>query len=107
MANPWFRTYSEFAHDPKVQSMSETMQRRLVMIFCLKCSDVLKTLSDDDIAFQLRISGDDLLATKMLFITKGFIDKNWSIKNWDKRQFVSDKSAERQRKYRAKKATVT
>ena len=47
MANPWFRMYAEFATDPKVQSMSEAMQRRLTMLLCLRCSDVLATLQED------------------------------------------------------------
>ena len=103
MANPWFRTYAEFATDAKVQSMSEAMQRRLVMIFCLKCSDVLQTLSDEDISFQLRISDDELALTKALFIKKGFITKTWEIRNWERRQFVSDASAKRQKAYRERK----
>ncbi len=100
MANPWFRMYSEFASDPKVQSMSEAMQRRLAMLLCLRCSDTLQTLSDDDIAFQLRITTDELTEARKLFVAKGFIGKGWEIKNWTKRQFVSDASARRQKKYR-------
>lgn len=100
MANPWFRMYSEFSHDPKVQMLPEVMQRRLVMLLCLRCSDTLKTLRDDDIAFHLRITPDDLAETKALFLANGFIKKDWEIANWAKRQFVSDKSAERQKAYR-------
>jgi hypothetical protein len=36
--NQWFRMYSEFATDPKVQSMDETLQRRFTMFLCLHCS---------------------------------------------------------------------
>lgn len=86
VANTWFRMYSEFASDPKVQSMSESMQRRLMMLFCLRCGNVLATLQDDELAFALRISEDELSETKALFLRKGFIDEDWSIKNWDKRQ---------------------
>ncbi|MDB4873311.1 MAG: hypothetical protein JWL97_4315 [Gemmatimonadales bacterium] len=100
MANPWFRTYSEFATDPKVQCMPEAMQRRLIMLLCLRCSDTLATLSDDDIAFQLRISSNELSETKALFMAKGFVAKTWEIKNWSKRQFVSDAAAKRQKAYR-------
>lgn len=100
MANPWFRVYSEFADDPKVQSMSEAMQRRLVMLLCLQCSETLPTLTDDDIAFQLRISGDELEQTKALFVKKGFVTDSWGIANWSKRQFVSDAAAKRQKAYR-------
>lgn len=103
MANTWFRMYSEFATDAKVQSMSEAMQRRLMMLFCLRCSDVTVTLSDEELAFQLRISDEDLASTKALFLKKGFIDDTWEITNWDKRQFASDSSAERTAAYRARK----
>lgn len=100
MANPWFRMYAEFATDPKVQSMPEAMQRRLMMLFCLRCSDVLATLQEDELQFALHIGNDELAETKALFIRKGFIDDAWNLLNWDKRQFNSDSSTERSRKHR-------
>lgn len=104
MANPWFRMYGEFANDPKVQMMSEAMQRRLVMILCLRCSNGDVTLHDvtPDVAvsFQLRISMDEVAETKALFMARGFIDEDWNIVNWEKRQYVSDSSAERVRRFR-------
>lgn len=103
MANSWFRMYAEFATDPKVQMLSEAMQRRLVMLFCLRCSDVTVTLCDEELAFQLRISDEELAETKALFLRKGFIDESWEIKNWDKRQFASDSSAARTAAYRERK----
>jgi hypothetical protein len=107
MANPWFRLYSEFAHDPKVQMLSEAMQRRYVMLMCLRCSEVLETLHETEIAFQLRLSTDELDETKKLFISKNFIDKHWNLLNWDKRQFVSDSSTMRVAKHRNKKKQVS
>lgn len=103
MANAWFRMYAEFASDAKVQMMSEAMQRRLLMVFCLRCSDVTVTLSDEEIAFQMRISSDELDKTKSLFIEKGFIDSSWNVLNWEKRQCASDSSAARTRAYRDRK----
>jgi len=105
MANSWFRLYSEFANDPKVQTMSEAQQRRLVMLFCLKCSDVLVTLSDHEVAFALRITPEDLAATKAVFQAKGFIESGWNFVNWNKRQFISDSSTERTRAYRERART--
>ena len=107
MANPWFRLYSEFAHDPKIQMLSEAMQRRYVMLMCLRCSEVLETLHETEIAFQLRLSTDELDETKQLFISKNFIDKHWNLLNWDKRQFVSDSSTMRVAKHRNKKKQVS
>lgn len=101
MANAWFRMYAEFANDPKVQMMGEAMQRRYLMLMCLRCSNALVTLHDDEIAFQLRISSDELAETKRLFVAKGFIDESWNLLNWDKRQFASDSSKARVAKHRA------
>lgn len=101
MSNPWFRMYSEFSHDPKVQMLSEVMQRRYVMIMCLRCSNSLETLHETELAFHLRISDADLAETKATFIKKGFIDSSWNLLNWDKRQFASDSSKARVAKHRA------
>ena len=101
MANPWFRMYAEFATDPKVQMMTETMQRRYVMLLCMRCSNDLVTLHDEEVAFQLRISAEEMAETKALFIKKGFVDSAWNVLNWDKRQFASDTSNARVAKHRA------
>lgn len=103
MANPWFRLYSEFAHDPKIQMMPEAMQRRYIMLLCMRCSETLVTLHETEIAFQMRLSDDELAKTKELFLSKGFIDDDWNLTNWEKRQYVSDSSTERVRKHRDKK----
>jgi hypothetical protein len=102
MANPWFRLYSEFAHDPKIQMMPEAMQRRYIMLMCMRCSETLETLHETEIAFQMRLSDDELQSTKELFIAKGFIDDDWNLTNWEKRQYVSDSSTVRVRKHRDK-----
>ena len=99
MANQWFRLYSEFAHDPKVQMLSEVNQRRLIMLFCIRCNGTV-TLQDEQVAFQLRISMDEWLTSKATFIDKNFINNDNEVLNWDKRQFVSDSSAERVAKHR-------
>jgi hypothetical protein len=101
MANQWFRLYGEFAHDPKVQMLSEVDQRRLIMLFCFRCNDDV-TLQDEEVTFQLRCSSDDWLKTKATFIERGFIDNDNNILNWDKRQYVSDSSTARVQRHREK-----
>ena len=105
MSNPWFRLYAEFLTDPKVQMMSEQNQRRLIMVLCIRCNGDV-TLHDEEVAFQLRISNEDWQVTKGIFIEKGFIDKANKVLNWDKRQFVSDSSAERVARHREKKKSA-
>jgi len=80
LANRWFRLYHEFADDPKVQMMSAAMQRHLVMLMCFRCKEA--KLDEDQLAFYLRISPEELAATKAAFLMRGFIDKDWPCWTW-------------------------
>lgn len=102
MQYQWFRLYGEFAKDAKVQSMSEAMQRRLIMFFCLQSTGELDTLTDQELAFALGIDDETFHETLVLFRQKGFVDENRQILNWDKRQYKSDTSTSRVKKYREK-----
>lgn len=106
MANPWFRLYSEFMHDPKVQKMEEKHQRRLVMILCMRCNGSV-TLQDEDVTFVLRISDEEWRESKSLFIAQNFISEDGFVLNWDKRQYSSDSSRERVARHREKQKRVT
>jgi len=101
VSNPWFRMYSEFANDPKVQRLSETDQRRFVMLLCIRCSNGDVTLQDEDVTFQLRISDEEWQATKVALLSKNLIGKDNKPSAWEKRQFSSDTSAARVAKHRA------
>jgi len=103
VSNSWFRMYNEFAYDPKVQSMSEELQRRLAMLFCLESDGSLEKLTKDEIAFALRIDDVTLHETLHALQAKGFCDENGRILNWKKRQYVTDSSAERVKRHREKK----
>ena len=103
MANSWFRLYAEFATDPKVQMMSEANQRRFIVLLCLRCSNDDVTLQDEEVAFQLRISNEEWAQTKALFLSKNLIEEDNTPTAWERRQFVSDSSAARVARHRAKK----
>lgn len=100
MPNPWFRMYSEFATDPKVQRLSETDQRRFVMLLCLRCSNDDETLHDDDVTFSLRISDEEWRTTKAILQSKNLIDQDNKPCAWNKRQYASDSSTARVVKHR-------
>lgn len=102
MANAWFRMYAEFAVDPKVQMLSETDQRRYIMLLCIRCNGDV-TLQDSEVAFQLRISEEEWAQTKATLISKKLINDASNPINWDKRQMRSDSSAERVAKHRENK----
>lgn len=103
----WFRMYGEFATDPKVQMLSEAMQRRLVMLFCLECSNGIETFHvterETSIAFALRVSDEEIALTKTIFMAKGFINEDWTLRNWSTRQYESDSSTARVKAWREKK----
>lgn len=105
MANQWFRMYAEFASDPKVQMLSETDQRRYIMVLCIRCNGDV-TLQDEEVAFQLRISNDEWSKTKAVLAAKNLIDDGNKPTAWDKRQFSSDSSAARVAKHRQSKKEV-
>jgi hypothetical protein len=96
----WFKLHAEFCWDPKVQSMTEPMQRRLIMTFGHFCSDKTAEVSDAEMACFMRISITALKKTKSLFIDKGFIDEAWNVIHWRERQSVVTPSAERMRRKR-------
>jgi hypothetical protein len=100
MTLPWFRMYAEFATDTKVQSMDETLQRRFIMFLCLHCKGEYERLTDDELAFALRITPAELVNTKEAFKQKRFLDDNGKIRSWNKRQFKSDSSTDRVREHR-------
>jgi hypothetical protein len=101
---PWFRRYCEFAFDPKVQAMSETLQRRFIMFLCLKGNGDIPGLNDVQLSGALRISIDELQKTQKEFVSLGIITENYDIPKWDERQYHSDSSTERVKKYRSKKS---
>ena len=110
MSNPWFRLYKEFATDPVVQSLAFEDQRHYIIILCMKCDglldrNIMKSARDRIIFRTLGldpISGEE---AKKRLEEVALIDKNWSPRTWNKRQFLSDHSTERTRKYRKNKET--
>jgi len=99
----WFRLWHEWGHDPKVQAMPEVMQRRHVMLLCLRRQVDTSQLSDEEIAHYMRLDMQALKETKQLFEKKGFIDNGWDVLAWEKRNPISDSAADRMRKYRERK----
>ena len=104
MANSWFRMYSEWLDDEKVQMMSLEMQRHFVALLCLRCQQPTEKMTERQIAFRLRVDETFLKRIKETFLETGFINEDWSVSNWGKRQYLSDSSTSRVRKFRANKA---
>ena len=103
---PWLKLWNEFATDQVVQTMSEALQRRLIMIFCFMQSGDLDKLDEQELAKAMAISFDELADTKHVFLKKGFITKNWHPLNWKKRQEFDEGAAQRMRNMRRNKSVT-
>lgn len=119
---PWFRFYSEARRDPKIRKAAKLAEVSFLEAFGFWAAilslagespdrgKLLVTLQErfsiEDVAFECNT--DETTAQKLLaaFVQYDMIDipKDGpiSIRNWDKRQFSSDNSTERVRKYREK-----
>jgi len=110
---PWFRMYSEMVDDPKVGKLPDAEFRLWVELLCLACScgengDTGMTV--DDLNWKLRRNVSETLLkleyNKLIITHETNERKTIGIKNWEKRQFPSDKSTGRVRKYRENKQII-
>jgi len=107
----WFRFYNEFIEDPKVSMMSDTDQLLWVKALCLASGSAVRgviMLTDDEIAWKLRIAKETWQSSADKFRAKGMLEhseQGYKISQWDNRQFESDSSAKRVSKHRAKQVT--
>ena len=109
MKMQWFRMYHDMIEDPKIGTLNDAQFRLWVEILCLSCSagncgDTELTI--DEINWKLRrnVTGtlQELLDRNLVVFVDGRKGHTIKVVNWDKRQFLSDNSTERVRKYREK-----
>lgn len=103
---PWFRLYSEFATDPKIQILEFDDQRHFVMLLCLKRNGTLDATAPSEeyrhrlISKALGVSPSQGLEIRAALVEAGLISDDFQPLKWGDRQFVSDGSAARMRKHR-------
>lgn len=111
----WFRFHADALDDPKVQKLDPATFKGWVNLLCLACKHDGKLPSHDDIAFALRI---DVFATESLLdrlVIAGLIDvvkggangSHIAPHGWDERQYKSDTSTDRVKRFRERSKTVT
>lgn len=112
MSNPWFRFYSDFIQDDKIEFLSFEDQRHYVFVLCMKNMGLLDKeypmagMMEKIIARRLGLQGEAFVAVKIRLQDMGLIDDQWQPTGWDKRQYVSDSSAERVKRHREKRAAA-
>ena len=111
----WFRFYHEALDDPKVQKLDPPDFKIWVNLLCLACRHDGKLPPLEDIAFALRLdliacrSVLDRLSIATLIDTPkgGAIGWRYAIHGWDKRQYKSDTSTDRVKRFRERSETVS
>jgi hypothetical protein len=101
----WFKCFSEIRTDPKVRTMPEAMRWRLVALYSLCCDVDPADLTENEIGCALDLNARQLSATKALFLSKHFIEPDWSVPKFLARQAPADPTAaQRQRRHRDRHA---
>ncbi len=110
MAYTWFRFYNDAVNDPKVQRLSPTLFRFWVNCLCLASANDGVLPGSEDVQFSLRLSPAQLSDFSGQLVACGLLDETEQgliPHNWDRRQFKSDTSTERVKRFRNAAKTVS
>ena len=105
----WFRLYDDVLNDPKVQRLSGDSFKFWINVLCIASKHGGVLPSVEDMAFALRVSTDVCTSLIDELKTCGLIDgsKRLTPHGWEKRQFKSDTSTDRVKRFRERSRNVT
>lgn len=106
MSNPWFRAYSEMVDDEKLRLLAFEDRWHFVALLCCKNNGILESndaLMRRKVAVKLGLDLRELDEVARRLSEVGLIDQETlQPLKWKERQFQSDSSKERVRKFREK-----
>ena len=110
----WFRFHDEALNDPKVQRLDGEAFKAWVNLLCLASRHGGKLPPLVDIAFALRIDNNAARTVVERLLSGGLIDKasggadgyTYAPHGWTERQYKSDTSTERVKRFRKRSETV-
>lgn len=107
----WFRFYDDALDHPKVQRLPADLFKFWVNLLCLASRNNGRIPPVEDVAFSLRVSEKVAGQNVDALIAAGLIDLDADDvpipHNWDVRQFKSDVSTERVKRFRKRQETVS
>jgi hypothetical protein len=110
MSARWFRVYDDLIDDPKVQRLPAELFRALINLWCLASKGDGELPPMEDVAYKLRVS----VLRAAQIISKlgeaGLLDAGENgptPHNWSGRQYKSDVSTERVKRFRKRHETVS
>jgi len=113
--NPWFRFHTEALNDPKVQTLDGDTFKAWVNLLCIASNCGGKLPSIEDMAFALRCTVNAVETVLERLLNGGLIDKlnggpngyHYAPHGWTERQYKSDSSTGRVKRFRERSKTVT
>lgn len=111
----WFRLYDALLDDPKVQRLPAEDFKGWVNLLCLASRNEGKLPPIADIAFALRLDESAVSTLLERLLNGGLIEarnggangKHYAPYKWEERQYKSDTSTDRVKRFRQRSETVT
>jgi IS1 family transposase len=106
----WFRFYDDVVNDPKVQRLDPKLFKSWVNILCLASKNDGWVPHIDDVMFHLRLSEAEAGRVTDALVSSGLLDEfdgRFTPHNWKERQFKSDVSTERVKRFRQQQRIVS
>lgn len=103
MTKPWLRLYVELLDDPKIQQMSAKNFKILINLWCVsqKFDGLIPSIKD--VGFGLRVTEKKAAAIMNTFLEAGLFERKnngFTPHGWEQRQYQSDSSTERVKRFR-------
>ena len=103
---PWFRVYTNIVDNHKMRLLAFEDRWHFIAIMACKQSGIFENADAEfvnrSLAVKLGLQLPALDELKKRLKDVNLVDKNWNVIKWEERQYKSDSSKERQRKYREK-----
>jgi|ERR1700733_761335 len=106
----WFRVYEDLVDDPKVQRLAPSLFKALINLWCLTSANNGFLPSIAEIAFKLRMRAEKAERLLNELRAAGLIDddeRGPRPHKWDQRQFKSDVSTSRVKRFRERRPGVS
>ena len=99
----WFRFYDDAVNDPKIIKLSDDIFRAWVNLLCVASKHDGALPAVDDVSIILRVKASRAAAIIAELVSCGLLDKTekgFAPHNWNGRQYKSDVSTERVKRFR-------
>jgi hypothetical protein len=99
----WFRFYDDAINDPKLLKLSDRLHRVWVGLLCIASKSDGRLPAMEDCALMLRLQPERMAEALVSLIGAGLLDRDetgLSPHKWNERQYRSDVSTERVKRFR-------